>query len=81
MRDRRKLSARVDAIVKQNDSEVMIQRTFYDEASDRLFITLIRGSHRVNLTLAARDLDNGDRSKAEQVIRDNIAHLDQVPIG
>jgi hypothetical protein len=71
----------VDAIVKQNDSEVMIQRTFYDEASDRLFITLIKGSHRVNVTLAARDLDTDDRSKAEKVIRDNIAHLDQVPIG
>jgi hypothetical protein len=81
MRDRRKLSARVDAIVKNNDAKVMTQRAFYDDASDRVFITLIKGSHRINLTLAGRDLDGDDHAKAEQLIRDNIAQLDQVPIG
>ncbi|MEW6212428.1 MAG: hypothetical protein AB1631_29145 [Acidobacteriota bacterium] len=81
MRDRRKLSARVDAIVRQNDAKVMIQRAFYDDASDRVFITLVKGLHRVNLTLAARDLDGDDRSLAEQVIRNGIAYLDQAPVG
>ncbi len=81
MRDRRKLSAIVNAIVKKNDSTVMAQRAFYDDASDRLFITLIRGSHRVNLTLAGRDLDGDDTSRADQLIRDNIDQLARVPIG
>jgi hypothetical protein len=81
MRDRRKLSARVDSIVKQNDAKAMVQRAFYDDASDRLFITLVKGLRRVNLTLAARDLDGDDHSRAEQVIRRGIAYLDQAPVG
>ncbi len=59
----------------------MTQRAFYDDASDRVFITLIKGSHRVNLTLAGRDLDSDDTSKANQLILDNIDQLARVPIG
>jgi hypothetical protein len=81
MRDRRRLAAIVDSIVKGSDSEVQVQRAFYDDASDRLFITLVRGLFRVNLTLSANDIEGDDRSKAKRVIDENIAQLDRVPVG
>jgi hypothetical protein len=81
MRDRRRLAAIVDSIVKRNDGGAMVQRAFYDDASDRVFVTLVKGLRRVNLTLRRVDLETSDRSKAEQTIKENIAQLDTVPVG
>ena len=81
MRDRRRLAARVISIVKRNDKKVLVQRAFYDDASDRVFVTLVKGAQRVNLTLRARELESDDLASAEKLIKDNIAQIAHVPIG
>ena len=40
------MKARVEAAIKRADPKV-ITGTFYDDASDRLFVTIVRGSRKI----------------------------------
>lgn len=80
MRNTRKIVAVVDRAVKENDSTVLIQGTFYDEASDRVFTTLVKGSKRINLTLSGAEAESNSDNVGVK-IKKAITKLDDQPIG
>ena len=79
MTDVRKMKARVEAAVKRADSKAMTG-TFYDDASDRLFVTLFKGSRKISVTLRGRDFSNGVE-KIDLAIVDGLRRLASTPIG
>jgi len=80
MTDVRQMKARVEAAVKRVDPEVMTG-TFYDDASDRLFVTIVKGSRKISVTLRAQDFGNGDAGKIDDAIKDGLRRLQDTPIG
>jgi hypothetical protein len=80
MTDVPKMKARVEAEIKRIDSAA-ITGTFYDTASDRLFVTIVKGSRKVSVALRARDFANGDGDKVNRAIKDGIRRLEVTPIG
>ncbi len=77
---RNRIVALVDKAVKDTDKEVMILRTFYDDASDRAFITLVKGRRKVNLTFSGRDARE-QTENITSIIKTGIEKLSRVPIG
>ena len=80
MADVRQMKARVEAAAKQNDPAAMVA-TFYDDASHRLFVTLVKGSRKTSVTLRQRDFENGDSKRVDVAIKDGIKRLARTPIG
>jgi hypothetical protein len=80
MTDVRQMKAKVQAAVKQADSGA-IAGTFYDAASDRLFVTLVKGSRKISVALRGRDFGNGDSDRLNRAITEGIERLGRTPIG
>ncbi|HTF37046.1 MAG TPA: hypothetical protein VK651_01960 [Blastocatellia bacterium] len=80
MTDVRQMKQRVEAAVKRVDPEVMTG-TFYDDASDRLFVTIVKGSRKISVTLRSRDFGNGDAGTIDHAIKDGLRRLQDTPIG
>jgi hypothetical protein len=76
----RHMKAKVEAAVKRVDPK-LITGTFYDDASDRLFVTIVNGSRKISVTLRARDLANGDSKMIDHAIEDGLRRLQDAPIG
>ena len=76
----RQMKSRVEAAVKKADPKAMTG-TFYDDASDRLFVTLVKGSRKVSVSLRGRDFANGDSDKITFAIADGLRRLKDTPIG
>ena len=74
------MKATVAAAIKRVDPKV-ITGTFYDDASDRLFVTIVRGSRKISVTLRGRDFGNGDSGKIDRAIEDGLRRLEHTPIG
>ncbi|MFY9557445.1 MAG: hypothetical protein WAV20_12615 [Blastocatellia bacterium] len=80
MTDLRKMKASVEQAVKRADSKATTG-TFYDDASQRLFVTIVKGSRKVSVALRARDFGNGDSEKITRALKDGIRRLEHTPIG
>jgi hypothetical protein len=80
MTDVRKMKARVAAAIKRIDPKV-VTGTFYDDASDRLFVTIVRGSRKIGVTLRGLDFANGGAEKIDRAIIDGLKRLETTPIG
>lgn len=76
----RQMKAKIEAAIKRVDPEVMTG-TFYDDASDRLFVTIVKGSRKISVTLRSRDFGNGDSKKIDNAIADGLRRLEHTPIG
>ena len=76
----RHMKAQVEAAVRKADPKAMTG-TFYDDASDRLFVTLVKGSRKVSVSLRARDFANGGSDKITRAIKDGLRRLEETPIG
>lgn len=76
----RQMKARVEAAVKRLDPK-LFAGTFYDDASDRLFVTIVNGSRKISVTLRGRDFGNGDSKKIDHAIEDGLRRLQDAPIG
>lgn len=74
------MKARVEAAIKGADPKVMTS-TFYDGASDRLFVTIVKGSKKISVALRGKDLGNGSSEKLDRAIKDGLRRLQQTPIG
>lgn len=74
------MKAKVETAVRKMDPDALTG-TFYDDASDRLFVTLIKGSRKVSVTLRGRDLTNGDSEKISRAVEDGLRRLRNTPIG
>lgn len=80
MADVRRMKARVDAAIKRADPKA-ITGTFYDDASDRLFVTIFKGPRKISVALRGRDFANGDADRVDRAIEDGLRRLKQTPIG
>jgi hypothetical protein len=80
MADVRQMKATVDAAVRQADPGA-ITGTFYDAASDRLFVTIVKGSRKISVALRGRDFGNGDSDRISREIKEGIKRLGRTPIG
>jgi hypothetical protein len=74
------MKAKVEAAVRKMDPDALTG-TFYDDASDRLFVTIIKGSRKVSVTLSRRDFTNGDSEKISRSVEDGLRRLQNTPIG
>jgi len=74
------MKATVEAAIKRTDPKVNTS-TFYDNASDRLFVTIVRGTRKVAVTLRRKDFANGDSERVDKAIADGFRRLEVVPIG
>ena len=81
MTDIRKMIPKVEAKIKQIDPDVIVGSAFYDDASNRLFITMFKGPRKIEITLTSRDLANGDLGKANQILENGVKRLEHTPIG
>lgn len=79
MTDVRQMKAKVNAAIKRVDPKV-VTGTFYDDASDRLFVTIVRGPRKVSVTLRGRDFANG-AEKIDKAVEDGLRRLETTPIG
>ena len=80
MTDVRKMKARIAAAIKRVDPKA-VTGTFYDDASDRLFVTIVKGSRKIGVTLRARDFANGGGETIDRAIIDGLKRLETTPIG
>ena len=80
MTEVRKMKARVAAAIKRVDPKA-VTGTFYDDASDRLFVTIVKGPRKINVTLRGRDFANGGGEKIDRAIEDGLKRLENTPIG
>ena len=76
MTEVRKLASRVEAAIKRADSGAIVERTFYDDISDRLFINVVKGPRKTEIMLTARDENDVDR-----LVEQCLARLKDMPIG
>lgn len=80
MTDVRQMKARVEAAIKRADPKAMTG-TFYDGASERLFVTIVKGSRKISVTLRGRDFGNGDSKRIDHAIEDGLRRLETTPSG
>lgn len=80
MADVRQMKAKVEAVAKQADPAAFIG-TFYDGASDRLLVTIVKGSRKTSVALRSRDFENGDSKRVDVAIKEGIKRLVRTPIG
>ena len=79
MNNIRNMTAKVDSIVKKLDPTVIVQRTFYDDVSGRLFVSLVRGRRGHEVMLSGRSFGTGDLSKVEESLKTGIDRLQHQP--
>ena len=81
MIDVRKLIPRIEALIKRADPKVITDRTFYDAASHRLYIGIVKGSRKTEITLLGDHLTSDHQEETERLIKEGLGRLARVPIG
>jgi len=76
MIEARKLASRVEAAIKRADTDVIIDRAFYDDISDRLYINVVKGSRKTEIMLTIKDEKEIDR-----LVEQGLLRLRNTPIG
>ena len=75
------MKSRVEAAIRRFDSKAIPSATFYDTASDRLFVTIVKGPRKVSVAFRRRDFSDGDIDKINPVIKEAVKRLQHTPIG
>ena len=81
MRNVRKIKPRVDGLIRRIDPHVIVAGTFYDEASDRVYITIVDGPRKIEVTLLGREFDNGGLETITEELKAAMGRLRHQPIG
>lgn len=81
MDDIKKKISGVETAVRTILPDAIVQRSFYDEASRRLFVTVVQGSRKVDFMLSERDINNGKSERMDRTIRSALKKLPDMPIG
>jgi hypothetical protein len=81
MMDVRRMKSRVEAEIRRLDQKAIASATFYDTASERLFVTIVKGPRKVSISLRGRDFSDGDADKMHSVIKSAVKSLQHTPIG
>ena len=80
MNNIRNMIATVDSMVKKLDPKVIVQRSFYDDVSGRLFVSLVKGRREYEVMLSGRSFGNGDLAKVEQSVKAGVDRVQHQPI-
>lgn len=80
MSDLRKVIPKVEAAIKRIDPDIIVQRTFYDEVSDRLFIGIVKGLRETEIMLFSKDFEDDLLKRVNQTLEQNIKKLEHTPI-
>lgn len=80
MTEAKKLISKVEAVIKRADPNVITERTFYDEVSDRLFVTIFKGTRKTDLIFIVSEY-NGDVEQINRVVEQSLERLKHTPIG
>ena len=75
-----KMKARIEAAMKRIDPKVTLLTTFFDEASDRMFVTIVKGPRKILVTLRGRDFTEG-ADKIDSMMEKSVERLTHMPIG
>jgi hypothetical protein len=81
MTEARKLTLKVEAAIKRADPNVITDRTFYDEISDRLFVTIVKGSRKTDIVFISHLFKNGDSERIDRLVEESLERLKHTPIG
>ncbi|HXG65606.1 MAG TPA: hypothetical protein VNO70_10895 [Blastocatellia bacterium] len=81
MDETRRRKLKVEAIIKEMAPGVIVQRSFYDDASDRLFVSLVKGPRKTEIVLSGHDFNNGELGSVRAAIKQGVERLERVPIG
>ena len=76
----RKAIPTVEAAIKRLDPEVIVQRTFYDEVSDRLYIGVVKGLREMEIVLLGHDFEDELLKRVNQALEDGLKKLEHAPI-
>jgi hypothetical protein len=79
--DVRKVKPLLEYTIKQIDPDVIVGGTFYDEASDRFFLTIFDGRRKVEVMVPSRDCENGRMDKVKDTLNRALEKLKRTPIG
>lgn len=77
----KKMARRVETKIKQIDPDTIVSGTMYDEASGRLFVTVVKGLRKTTISLLAHDLEADPSTRVDQAIKDSLKQLPLMPIG
>jgi hypothetical protein len=82
MTDGKSLKSRIDDAIKSADKDVIVERSFFDDISERLYVTIVKGSRKVEFILKPRGLASGDGEREiERVVKEALSRLSRAPIG
>ncbi len=76
----RKFIPKVEAAIKRIDPEVIVQRTFYDEVSDRLYVGIVKGLHETDIVLLGLDFEDDLLKRVNQSLEQGVKKLEHTPI-
>jgi hypothetical protein len=79
MNEVRKAVARIDRAVKRIDPSVIVQRTFYDEASGRISVSLVSGLQEYEFGLRLDHLGPDNPDSLDKVLEAAVTKLKQQP--
>ena len=80
MENVRSAIARVEAAIHDLDPDCIVQGTFYDDVSNRLFVTVVKGPRKKLITLLGRYFGNGFDA-INKTLKTSIEELQTEPIG
>jgi hypothetical protein len=80
MSDLRKVIPKIEAAIKRIDPDIIVQRTFYDEVSDRLFIGIVKGLRETEIMLFSQDFEDDLLKRVNQTLEQSIKKLEHTPI-
>ena len=76
----RKFIPKVEAAIKRIDPEIIVQRTFYDEVSDRLYVGIVKGLHETDIVLLGHEFEDELLKSVNRSLEQGIKKLEQMPI-
>ncbi len=77
----KKLGRQVESKIRKIDPDTIVSGTMYDEASGRLFVTVIKGLRKTTISLLAHDLEADPSTRADNAIKESLKQLPLMPIG
>ena len=81
MTQAQKLTRKVEAAIKRADPNAITERTFYDEVSDRLFVTIFKGPRKTDIVFIVGEYNNSDAERINRVVEQSLERLKHTPIG
>jgi hypothetical protein len=80
MGDLRKFIPKIEAAVKRIDPKVIVQRTFYDEVSDRMYVGIVKGLRETDIVLLGHDFEDDLLKRVNQSLEQGVKKLEHTPI-